>query len=156
VRGWVKVHAFTEAPDTLLALRTWWLRTGGIGQAQPHRVLEGRLHAGQVVAKLEGIATREDAAGYKGVEVQVPREALPETADDEVYAGDLVGCKVVNRRGEALGVVIEVQDNGAQSLLRVAGGHDADGRLLIPVVPAHVQEIDLETRTIVVDWEADY
>jgi 16S rRNA processing protein RimM len=154
VRGWVKVQPFSAAPDALLDHATWWIgeRDGRAGR--PLRMIEGRLHAGAVVAKLEGIDSRETAATLKGLDVAVPRDALPDAEDDEVYLGDLVGFEVVNRSGIALGRVAAVSANGAQPLLRLAVA--ADGERLIPFVPAIVDEVDLDARRIVVDWEADY
>ena len=152
VRGWVKVQPYTAEPGALLGYAEWWLAGRGGAAPRLHRLVEARLHGEWVVAMLEGVATREAAAGLRGCEVSVPREALPEPGDDEVYVADLVGCAVVNRAGERIGTVQGVDDAGQQRLLveRPAGG-----TILIPFVPAHVQRIDLEAREVAVDWQVD-
>lgn len=154
VRGWLKVQPFTGAVDALLDYATWWLAPRGRGEPEPHRLLEGREHSGQVIARLEGVATREEAAAFSGAEISVPREALPEAEDDEVYWSDLVGLAVVNRGGETLGTVESVRDNGAHPILRVVGAEG--GERLIPFVPVYVKGVDLEANRIDVDWEVDY
>lgn len=152
VQGWLKVQPFTEKVDALLGYPTWWLT--GRGEVTPHRLLEGREHSGVLIARLEGIASREDAAAWRGVDVSVPREALPEVEDNEVYWYDLVGLTVVNRRGELLGTVKSVEDNGAHPILRVTGVEG--GERLIPMVAAFVEGVDLEANRIDVDWQSDY
>jgi 16S rRNA processing protein RimM len=162
VRGWIKVKPFTESPEALLDYPTWWMTARGSGAAAAHRVLETRMHSGLVLARLEGLDTREQAAALAGAEVSVPRDQLPETRDDEVYWADLDDCEVVNRNGERLGRVIEVQGTAAHPILRVSAGEAVQGtggkeaQYLIPFVPAYVLGVDLEANRIEVDWEADY
>lgn len=155
IRGWVRVQPFTGSRDALLDYPVWWLDPGDGRVVKPCRVIDGRLHGDGVVACLESLGNREEAAAWNGAEVQVPREALPPVADNEVYWSDLIGCSVVNRADFALGVVESVRDNGAQPVLSVASGAGG-AQMLIPFVPAIVDEVDLETSTIRVDWEADY
>lgn len=162
VRGWIKVKPFTEAPEALLDYPTWWLAARGSSKAVAHRVLERRMHSDLVIARLEGLDSREQAAAFNGADVCVPRDQLPEPEDDEVYWSDLAGCEVVNRNGERLGKVLEVQGTAAHPILRVASGKAGDGlertrtEYLIPFVPAYVLGVDLEANRIDVDWEADY
>jgi 16S rRNA processing protein RimM len=71
----------------------------------------------------------------------------------------LIGLAVINREGVVLGEVVEVQDFGAQPLLRiVSAGGDGLRRVerLIPYVPVYVERVDLAARRIDVDWQADY
>lgn len=162
VRGWLKVRAFTTVPEALLSYPTWWLTARGGGSEVAHRVLEARMHSDFVIARLEGLDSREQAVAFNGAEVSVPRDQLPETGDDEVYWSDLADCEVVNRNGERLGKVAEVQGTAAHPILRVRSGEAVGGiegkeiERLIPVVPAYVLGIDLEANRIDVDWEADY
>ena len=147
VRGWVKLQTFTQAPGALAGYPEWWV------QNRQYRVLEARTHGSSVIAKLEGVESREEAALLNGATVSIPRDALPEVADDEVYVGDLVGLAVVTQSGELLGNVVDVQEFGAHPVMRVAA---EGGDRLIPVVPAHVKVVDLEAGRIEVDWQSDY
>lgn len=164
VRGWVKVRPFTEAPEALLDYPTWSLAARAGGGERAYRVLEARMHSNFVIARLEGLDSREQAAAFSGAEVRVPRDQLPETEDDEVYWSDLRGCEVVNRKGERFGTVVEVQGTAGHPMLRVASGARAPGagtkgagtERLIPFVPAYILGVDLDAGRIDVDWEADY
>lgn len=152
VRGWIRVQPFTGAPDALLQYPIWWFGKGGATRAMTLK--EGRMHAGAVLAKIEGIESREDAMRYRGSDVAVEREALPAIAENEVYVHELVGLAVVNRRGDALGKVKSIAETGAQPLLEVEG--DGGVGRLIPFAPGVVDEVDLVAGRVVVDWEADY
>jgi 16S rRNA processing protein RimM len=153
VRGWVKVAPFTESSDALLDFPTWWIE-GAAGWAE-HRVQDARMHGEVIIAQVSGIATREDALLHKGEPIGVPRDELPAPAEGEIYWADLIGLAVRNRRGDTLGIVEDVQDNGAHGLLRVRAAGGGSVRL-IPYVPAIVDSVDLDLRRIVVDWEADW
>ncbi|MNC89225.1 Ribosome maturation factor RimM [compost metagenome] len=80
------------------------------------------------------------------------REALPEPEEGHYYLADLVGLEVVNRQGEALGVVKGWMHNGAQDVMEVAG----ERTRLIPWIPTVVGKVDLQQRRIEVDWGADW
>ena len=104
VHGWLKVRPFTASPEGLLAYRVWWLRRDAAWRE--FAVLESRRHGKAVVARLEGLRTREEAFPWRGAEVAVPRTALPPAEAGEVYLADLIGLTVVNRPGATLGRVV--------------------------------------------------
>lgn len=156
VQGWIKVRSYTALPDGLLAYPAWWLATHDDGWRE-FAVLEARMHAAVVVARLEGLNRREDAALWRGAAIGVPRSLLPRLSADEVYWADLVGLTVFNRSGVELGRVAAVLETGAHPVLRVAPPGDAPaGERLIPLVPAYVDSVDVPGSRIVVDWLPDY
>ena len=75
-----------------------------------------------LVARFEGCEERNAAQALKGSEVALERAALPQNAKDEYYWADLVGLEVVNMRGEELGRVAGLFDNGAHAVMRVVAG----------------------------------
>src|SRR5512139_1568350 len=151
VRGWIKVRPFTETAEGLVVHTKGWV--GREGEWREVRVVDAASHSGQVVALLEGLADRERAAALKGMEVAVPRDAFPETGEDEYYWADLIGLKVANLQGDELGEVAEVFSNGAQDVLRVVEGRR---ERLIPFVAAVVGRVDLADGRIEVDWGKDW
>ncbi|HEX6690244.1 MAG TPA: ribosome maturation factor RimM [Burkholderiales bacterium] len=143
VRGWIKV----ERPEQALAgCSRWWI--GG----REYPVEATKQHSGTLLAKLQGIGSREAALQLKGAEVSVQRAALPEPEQGKYYLADLIGLEVVNQKGEVLGVVKRMFSNGAQDVAEVAG----DRARLLPWVPAVVKGVDLEKQRIEVEWGADW
>jgi 16S rRNA processing protein RimM len=156
VQGWIKVRTYTAVPDGLLSYRTWWLEAPEEGWRE-FAVLEARVHAAAVVARLEGLDQREQAAQWRGAAIGVPRALLPTLAAGEVYWADLVGLAVINRSGVKLGRVAGVLETGAHPVLRVTVEDDAArAERLIPLVPAYVDALDLAGARIVVDWQPEF
>ena len=148
VRGWVKVAPSRGADEGLVAVKQWW-----IGD-KAYEVSEAKLHSGTVLAKLCGVATREQALTLKGSAVSVRRGALTEPDEGHYYHADLVGLEVVNERGEALGTVKGFFSNGAQDVMEVQG---VTGKThLMPWVAPVVKGVDLKERKVRVEWEADW
>lgn len=155
VKGWLKVLPSTSAPDALLSYPQWWVRRRGDGSRwQATRLDTGRTHGNTLIVQLAGFDNRELAAGYAGGEVGVLRDALPRPGADEVYVADLVGLAVVNRQGESLGRVAEVQEFGAHPVLRVVD--DSGLTRLVPFVDAYVDAVEVAAGRIEVDWQKDY
>src|SRR5688572_12476495 len=78
-----------------------------------------RADKDEYLLTLAGIRDRDAADALRGKDVTVPRSTLPPLAVDEIYVADLVGCAVVDLRGERLGEVIATEFTGAQELLTV-------------------------------------
>jgi 16S rRNA processing protein RimM len=80
----------------------------------------------------------------RGAILSVPRDALPQLEDDEYYGFQLVGLTVEEEGGRVLGQVAQVLDYPANDVLELDSG------LLLPLVEACVQQVDLEGGRIVV------
>jgi 16S rRNA processing protein RimM len=154
VHGWVKVQPFTAVKDTLLAYRQWSL-VDRQGAARDYRLKEGRIHGEHVLAALEGVTVREEAAALQGMSITVPREALPPPAPGEVYLVDLIGLKAINREGETLGTVTAVQEYGAQPVLHIKPPDEGMLEILIPFVDAYIDAVELAAGCLKVDWRRD-
>ncbi len=96
---------------------------------------------------------RNAAEALRGAVVRISREHFPSLEENEYYWVDLIGLSVFNVRGETLGTVRGLMDNGAHPVLRVDTVMP-DGRgkeLLIPFVSQYVTEVSREDRKICVD-----
>lgn len=147
LRGWLKVHSFTEPREQLLSYEA--LRFGDLGLL----AFEGQ-HSGQrILLRPDGVDDRTAAEPLVGCELWLQRSELPPAQDDEYYWCDLEGCRVVNLGGDELGVVQRMLATGANDVMQVAG----DRERLIPFVTGPVvKQVDLEQKLIRVDWETDY
>jgi 16S rRNA processing protein RimM len=151
VKGWVKLHSFTEPPENLLAYRD--LELGLAGRWRAVRLEEARPHGRGLIGRFAGIADRDAAAALLDAELAVDRTGLPATAADEYYWADLVGLAVETVDGLALGRVDHLIETGAHDVLVVSGERER----LIPWVPGqYVTEVDLAGGRIVVDWDPEF
>ncbi len=100
-------------------------------------VVSKRGAGGRPVIKLERPVSR-------GATLAIRRDELPEPDEDAYYVFQLVGLRVEEEGGRALGTVIEVNNGPANDTLVLDSG------LLLPLVDACVLDIDLEAVRIVV------
>lgn len=148
IKGWVRVASFTDPVDNLARYRPWLIRVRD--GWRPIDVEELKPHGGGFVARLTGVASRDEAERLVGSEIAIPASALPEIGPEEFYWKDLLGLDVVTPEGVVLGRVVQMMETGANDVLVVA---DADGvQTLIPFVAAVVRDVDVEARRLVADW----
>jgi 16S rRNA processing protein RimM len=165
VKGGIKVLPYSSDPKALFSSRRWFLKPPATSRpaAAPLpallKITGAREHGDGVVATAQELPDRNAAEALKGALVFVARSSFPTAASDEYYWVDLIGLEVVNRVGQVLGTVSDLLDTGPHSVLRVAvanPGPDDEGERLIPFVAAYVDEVDLKSRRITVDWQLDY
>ena len=93
-----------------------------------------------LTARIDGVATKEEADALKGTELYADRDQLPSLPDDEFYHADLIGLRVETVDGSVLGTVHALHDFGAGDLveIRLAGGPRTEllrfDRETVPVV----------------------
>ena len=86
------------------------------------------------IARFAEIADRNAAEGLRGVELTVPRSALPPLETGEYYHVDLIGLAVVTDAGVPVGAVVAVENFGAGDILEI---EQPDGRrFMVPVTHA--------------------
>ncbi len=151
VRGWVKVQAFTEQPEALKEFPRWWLAKSG--EWREVQVEECSAHGAYLVARFAGCHSPEEAARYRGSEIAVPRETLPDPGTDRYYETDLIGLRVLNQAGEELGRIDSILENGAHAVMRVRW---EGGERLVPWVESVVRSVELEAGEVRVDWGIDW
>lgn len=173
IKGFFKVIPHSASPEALFSATQWYLLPPERSASRPTaadkssplawqepllmQIIQAKNHSDSIVASAQGIADRNAAETLKGARIWVSREAFPAPEKDEYYWVDLLGLAVRNREGVALGTVRDLQSTGAQTLL-VLQAH-SEGReieRLIPFVAAFVDAVDLPSRCITVDWQADY
>jgi 16S rRNA processing protein RimM len=151
IKGWIKVHSYTEPGDNILDFASWLL--DGHDPSERFSVEDGGCHGKTIVAKLGGIDTRDDAAKLVGRGIFVERTELPELPENQFYWADLVGLNVFNEEGVCFGVVDCLMETGANDVLLVRGERER----LIPFVQQQiVKSVELGQRRLVVAWDPDF
>lgn len=156
ILGWLKIQPDTETLDSLFDYPDWWLGRGS--QWQQYEVETAKIHGNTLLVKLQGVSDRDAANAFKGKQVSVPREQLPEPEENEYYWSDLIGLEVTNKQQQVLGVVTELFETGANDVLVVKEkleGKDQRERL-IPFIADVVLEVDTAGKTMLVDWDAEF
>ena len=116
----------------------WW-KTGAtfLAGGTPVEVVAHRRSSGRPVIKVEPPVER-------GAVLEVERDQLPPTGEDEYYAFQLIGLAVVEESGRELGTVKAVTPGVANDVLEL------DGDVLLPMVEDCIRTIDLDAGRITV------
>lgn len=100
--------------------------------------------------KFKGINSINDLMPYKGCLLFVEQTTIRENlGEDEFLIDELTGLEVFNLKGEKIGVVIGVSNNGANDMLSVKSKTTKIS--LVPFVKALVPEVNIKNKKIVVN-----
>jgi 16S rRNA processing protein RimM len=161
IKGWVKIHSYTEPQDNFLRFGKWMLRRKGV--VEPVEFDDGRVQGKGLVAHIAGVDDRTLAESYRGLEVAVQANSLPDLEEGDYYWSQLQGLQVwCSDRGlEAsaervlLGLVDHLIETGANDVLvvKASEGSIDDRERLIPYLPGDVvTRVDLAEAVIEVNW----
>lgn len=146
VRGEVRVKSFCAEPADIARYTPLTTDRGHVFRVM---VIKGEA-PGALVARIEGIESKEEADALRGVALWAERARLPRLPDDEFYHADLIGLVVQDAGGRLLGKVRAVLNHGAGDMLEVVpeGGGES---VLLPFTRAAVPTVDLGAGRIVAD-----
>lgn len=175
IKGWVKVHSYTDPEENLLSYGDWHVRRRGKFEAI--EIDSGRHHGKGLVAHITGVDDRTQAEAFKGLELWAPEAVLPTLEEGEYYWRQLqdleVWCTAGDRIEGAAEDKAEMSETGARVLLGKVdhlietGANDVlvvkpceasldDKERLIPYAPGEiVTGIDLDAGRMEVDWFVD-
>lgn len=145
VQGAVRIKSFTAVPQDVGRYGPLTDETGG-------RRFELRLQGtakGIVIARLSGVADRNQAEALRGVRLFLPRSALPQTETEEYYHADLIGLEAVLGDGTPVGRVRAIHDFGAGDTLEVE--REGAPPLLVPFTRAVVPVVDIAGGRVVLE-----
>lgn len=148
VRGWVKVYSYTQPMENITSYTTWYV--GG----KEYKGVKAKRHGKTIVAYFTGFDNREKSQQLLGAEVTIDSNDLDVLQDDDYYWHQLIGLSVQDSDGKHIGEVSSMFETGANDVMvvRVAEGDE----VLIPYVrDQYVISVDLDTSTMVVDWELE-
>jgi len=145
VQGAVRIKSFTADPTDVA-------RYGPLEDEAGERRFSLRLAGsakGVVIARLKGVADRNQAEALRGLRLYLPRAALPPPGDEEYYHADLIGLEAALADGTLIGRVRAVHDFGAGDTLEIE--RPAGQPAMVPFTRAIVPVVDLGAGRLVLD-----
>ena len=138
IRGGVKVAPTTDDPKRFNQLKTV------LAEGDILLTIKSVAHMRTtVLIYFEGCDDMSAAEKLKGKKLYFKESDAPPLEDGEYYILDLIGLRVVTEDGEALGVISDVLQTGANDVYFVSpseGGKD----ILIPAIKQCVLDIDIK------------
>lgn len=109
-------------------------------------IVESYRSSGQFdFVKVQGVNSKEEALEFKGYEIHALKD-YDNMDKDTYYFVDLVGCKIVDEKGQEYGVVKQVEEFPAQLTLRVKRNGKED--FFVPFVKAFIRRVDINKKEI--------
>ena len=118
-----------------------------IGQAR-FEVERVWTHRDSLIFKFRGIDSISAAEPLAGLDVCIPAEERAPLPDGEYYQSDLIGYRVADEAGTAIGAVESIEEYGGPPLLAVKT--EKGQEILIPFAKAICVSIDAAERKITV------
>ena len=144
VRGEIRVKSYTADYE---AIGGYGPLTDAAGARRFALRVVRALRDDMIVARVDGVETRDAAQALTGLEVFARRSQLPPPDADEFYYADLIGLAAATPKGEPLGRIAAVLNHGAGDILEIEG---ESGSRLLPFTKAAVPEIDFAAGRIIV------
>jgi 16S rRNA processing protein RimM len=138
VRGELRVRSFSGDNEGLLKLRRVVARKRGV--EKPLDIAGSRNRPPDVLLRVAGVETREEAQRLVGFELWAERASAAPLAAGEYYEADLCRCRLFFA-DELIGSVRSVVDTGAAPLLEISRPDGAS--VLVPFVEHFIGEVDV-------------
>ena len=146
IKGIVKVNPFTDDISQFKKLKS--ILVDKKGKLFEMQIEEVKYSKNQILLKLKGIDTIEEAEKYRNCYLKLPREKAKKLPKDTYFIADLIGLKVYTDEGNLLGTLEDIYNSGASDIYVVK---DKLGKqMLLPAIKDVIKQIDLEQEKIIV------
>ena len=95
------------------------------------------------VARFDEITDRNGAEAARGVELTVPRSALPPLGEGEYYHIDVIGLPCLDEAGGSIGKIVTIGNFGAGDIIEI---EKPDGKRFM--APIHAAQLDADKAVI--------
>ena len=146
IKGMVKVNPFTEDISKFESLNSIFLEKEN--KLIKIEIEEVKYSKNQVLLKIKGINSIEEAEKYRGCYLKIARKDAKKLPKDTYFIADLIGLKVYTDEGILLGNVDDIYNSGANDIYVVK---DEKGKqILLPAIKKVIKQVDLEQEKIIV------
>jgi len=148
LKGEVKVDLACAGVERLTSCKNLKLVKHG-KELMKVTVIRGFTHNdGDAVVRFKEVQSPEEAETLRGVYVAVLSEDRGELPEDQYYMDDLMGLSVETLEGRKMGVIDEIMEGPANSVLVIK----KDGReFLVPALKSMIRKVDLKAKLVLVD-----
>ncbi len=146
IKGMVKVNPFTDDISQFEKLKSILLvKDEKLSEVE---IEETKYSKNQVLLKLKGIDTVEEAEKYRGCYLKIARSNSKKLPKDTYFIADLLGLTVYTDENILLGKVEDIYNSGANDIYVIKS---EDGKqILLPGTKEVIKQIDLEQERITV------
>ncbi|EJO5348199.1 16S rRNA processing protein RimM [Clostridium botulinum] len=149
VKGEVKVYPLTDDMKRFKKLKEVFI------DGEKRKILSCKLQPKNVVLKIQGIDSIEEANKYRRKLLEIKRENSIKLPEGSYFIADLMECKVIDEEGIEIGQITDVIKTGSNDVYEVKGKKE----VLVPAIKDIVTDIDIENKIITIKpleiWECE-
>ena len=147
LKGLLKINPFTDDITRFERLKTIFIEHKK--ELLEFEIESVRYQKKQVLLKLKGIDTIEEAEKYREDYLKINRNKEEKLPEDTYYIVDLIRLDIYTEDGELLGKLDDVFSTGSNDVYVVK---NSEGKqILLPAISDVIKNIDLEQKKIVVN-----
>ena len=147
LKGEVKVNSFTERFDRFEDFDTILIKIKK--ENKEFEIEKVSYQKNQVILKLKGIDTVEEAEALRNCYILKDRDDLEPLEEGVYYIADLIGLEVFSETGEKLGIVDDIYNTGSNDIYVVKD--ELGKQKLLPGIDEVIKAIDIENGKIIVN-----
>lgn len=147
LKGIVKVNSFSDDMNRFEKLNKVLIEKNQ--KLTEYIIEEVRYNKNQVLLKLKGIDTIEDAEKLRNCYIKIPRTETENLPEDTYYIVDLIGINVYLEDGILVGKIIDVFPTGSNDVYVIKREENTD--LLIPAIKDVVKSINIQEKKMIID-----
>lgn len=147
LKGVVKVNPFTDDISKFEDLKYVYIQLKS--ELKKVKIEQVRYNKNQVLLKLEGIDSIEEAEKYRNFYLKTEKESQEDLGEDTYYIVDLIGIDVYSDKNEYLGKIEDVFPTGSNDVYVVKD--NLGKQILIPAIADVVKEVDLKNKKMIIN-----
>lgn len=147
LKGVVKVNPFTDDISKFEELKYVYIQLKS--ELKKVKIEQVRYNKNQVLLKLEGIDSIEEAEKYRNFYLKTEKESQEDLGEDTYYIVDLIGLDVYTDKNEYLGKIEDVFPTGSNDVYVVKD--NLGKQILIPAIADVVKEVDLKNKKMIIN-----
>lgn len=142
LKGVVKVNPFTDDISKFEELKYIYIQLKS--ELKKVKIEQVRYNKNQVLLKLEGIDSIEEAEKYRNFYLKIEKKSQEELGEDTYYIVDLIGINVYSENDEYLGTIEDVFPTGSNDVYVVKD--NLGKQILVPAIAEVVKEVELKNK----------
>lgn len=147
LKGVVKVNPFTDDISKFEDLKYVYIQLKN--ELKKIKIEQVRYNKNQVLLKLEGIDSIEEAEKYRNFYLKTEKESQEDLGEDTYYIVDLIGIDVYSDKNEYLGKIEDVFPTGSNDVYVVKD--NLGKQILIPAIADVVKKVDLKNKKMIIN-----
>ena len=147
LKGVVKVNPFTDDISKFEDLKYVYIQLKN--ELKKVKIEQVRYNKNQVLLKLEGIDSIEEAEKYRNFYLKTEKESQEDLGEDTYYIVDLIGLDVYTAKNEYLGKIEDVFPTGSNDVYVVKD--NLGKQILIPAIADVVKKVDLKNKKMIIN-----